>query len=102
MKILAILTPSPTANLSAMGALRVAEERVFWSLYTAGIVREMYFDDAPLRVTLVMEADSIEAAQNHLATFPMVKAGLFQIETYPLKPWLPLENLFAPAESKGA
>ena len=96
MKLLAILTPEPTTDLPSMGALRVAEECVLWQLYVGGIVREMYFDDAPLRVTFVMEADSLEAAQNHLAALPMVQAKLPRVETFPLKPWTPLENLFIP------
>lgn len=96
MKILAILTPSAAANLTSMGALRVKEERVLWPLYTSGVVREMYFDDDPIRITFVMEAASLAEAHRHLSTLPLVEAGLLQIDSYPLKPWLPLENLFAP------
>lgn len=44
---------------------------------------------------LMCEAASLEAMQEIAAQFPMVKAGVLNIEVLPLKPYTGFESLFA-------
>ena len=96
MKILTILTPAPNAEMSKMLQLRVPEEKQLWQMYLAGTVREMYFDDDPtIRVVLVLETESEETTRAELAALPMMRENILQAQFIPLKPWKPLEALFA-------
>ena len=96
MKILTILTPAPNAELPKMLELRVPEEKHLWQMYLDGTVREMYFDDDPaIRVVLVLESENEETAREALAGLPMVREKVLQTQIIPLKPWKPLELLFA-------
>lgn len=95
MKIQARLTPTLDAQPIEFEQLAVAEEQAVWQAYSQGALREMYFQATPLVVTLVFEADSPLAVRQLLKSFPMVKAGLFDIQLTELGFWAPLSNLFA-------
>lgn len=95
LHILAILTANPRATLSDFQPLAVEEEKVIWNHYTAGNIRSMNFQADPLRVLLHLEAPDKDEAQALLNDFPMVEAGLFDIDLITSGPWLPLTALFA-------
>lgn len=95
MKILLLLTPKPDAGPDEFKPLVVPEEKAVWPLYTAGVIREMYFQPEPTRVALVFEAANKDEVRTHIAAFPMVKAGLFDVDLIELGPWRQIEALFA-------
>lgn len=96
MRIMAFLTPKPDPGGDGAAFERhlVAEERAVWAAYRAGTLREMDFQPDPTAVTLVFEAADPRAVEVELAAFPMVRAGLLDVRTVALGPWLPLEALF--------
>ncbi|MGL4395197.1 MAG: hypothetical protein ACRCS9_01530 [Hyphomicrobium sp.] len=102
MKILAILTPVEGKSLDEFRPLVVDEEQALWPLYRSGIVREMYFCAAPLQVTFVMEAASLDDAAQALTVLPMVERGLLTVTTSELGPWGQLEALFSAEHRTGA
>ena len=95
MKMLSILTSKPDKQLSDLMPLRIPEEKQVWELYMQGIIREMYWDGERIRVIFVLEVNDLQAAETAISSFPMVQAGLFDIQFIPLGPWQPLEVLFA-------
>lgn len=95
MQILAVLSAKSSASASDFEPLLVAEERVVWKHYTAGTIRSMNFQPDPLRVLLHFEAQDKATVQGLLDTFPMVEAGLFDIDLIVSGPWLPLAALFS-------
>ena len=99
MKIQAVITPKAGVPNAAFGPHLVGEERAVWASYEAGILREMYFQPDPVVVTLVFEATSKADVLAHLGDYPMVKAGLLDVEVNELGPWLPLRYLFGPQAS---
>ncbi|MEJ1929237.1 hypothetical protein WDZ92_03050 [Nostoc sp. NIES-2111] len=94
MKIQTILTPTGKAQKEDFEKLSFAEEKVVWQHYTQGRLREMYFQPNPIKVVLVWEADELSRIPDLLNTFPMVQAGLFQVEIISLGPWVPIMALF--------
>lgn len=99
MKFIALLTPRAGKTEVDFLDLRLAEERRVWELYSGGVIREMHFQPQPLRVALQFEADGAEVVHRHLATLPMVDAGLFDVDVMQLGPWLPFAALFGPARA---
>jgi hypothetical protein len=99
MKVLAILTPSAKAEVADFGRLSLQEEKRVWELYTAQHIREMYFQQDPIRVLLVWEAESKDQVQKWLNSLPMVQENLFDMELITMGPWMPLEVLFDKATS---
>jgi len=95
MKMLATLTPKAGVAPDQFAPLSEPEERRVWELYTAGAVREMYFQPRPIRVGLVLEVSDHADARQLIESLPMVKAGLFDIDVWHLGPWRPIEVLFA-------
>lgn len=97
MKILALLTPVAGKTGADFQPLMVAEEKAVWALYRAGTLREMYFQPDPVIVSLVFEAGNPTEVDAALQSFPMVQAGLLEIQIVTLGPWMPLEALFEAA-----
>jgi hypothetical protein len=96
MKILALLTPAAGTMLADFAPHVLAEEQALWPMYVGGSVREMYFQPEPLAVSLVFEATTCADVETSLKLLPMVSAGLFDVKTVVLGPWLPMQALFAP------
>lgn len=95
MLILAILTAKLTSDFADFQPFTVAEEKHVWHHYTAGNIRSMQFQPEPLRVLLHFEAPDKDNVQAMLDKFPMVEAGLFDIDLIAAGPWLPLAALFS-------
>jgi hypothetical protein len=96
MKIMASITLRPGVDRAATQPFIVAEEEHVWADFVAGRLREMYFQDDPVVVTLIFEAAARAEVEGWLAAYPMVAAGLFDIELRELGPWWPLKALFRP------
>jgi len=97
MKLLCLDIPMPGATLEQYQPHMVAEARHAWQMYKGGIVRDIYFRQDRPGVAIIAEAESVDAARQALAAFPLAKAGLIGWDVIPLGPFLNWESLFAPA-----
>ena len=100
MKILVM--PKPIEGVSREELLQHSAEEIkaVWQLYVQGICREFYTRaNEAGRVVLMFESESLEAAQEALATLPFVKLHLIEFDVIPLAPFNGLARLFqAPTE----
>lgn len=95
MKILAISRREPGASTERLQALQAAEAAAVWRLMGEGVIREMNFDkDRPCAI-VTLEADSVVAAAQKMATLPMVAEQQIGFDYYVLGPYRQLEHLFA-------
>lgn len=97
MKILAIERELPHATPEAFRQLGRAEAEVVWALYQAGVLRESYFRRDRPSAVLVLECTGPAAAEDALATLPMVQAGLIAFDIIPLAPYPGFARLFGEA-----
>ena len=95
MKILAIEHELPGAVAESFREYAKDEACQAWSLYQAGLIRELYFRYDRDEAVLVLECSSIEEAQRALAQLPFVRKGLITFELIPLKAYPGFERLFA-------
>ncbi len=102
MQILALLSPTPEASPDALRAHAVPENRVIWDLYRAGTIRTMHVRTDRPGAVFTPEAGSLEEARRAVSALPMVAEELLGAELIPLGPFVPLENLFASAETAHA
>jgi len=97
MKILALEREVPGVPEGAFAPhLREEAARAF-ELQQAGVVRELYFRDDEESAVLVLECESLHAAEAALATLPLVREGLIRFELVPLRPYPGFARLFAGA-----
>lgn len=96
MRILAITRRRPGATAAAIAALQLPEARAVWRLIDEDFVREIHFDPTRPAVVLLLEAESVAAAEARLASLPMVAAGLLGFDFHELHPFRQLAQLFAP------
>jgi len=73
-----------------------AEALRAWELHQQGIIRELYFRADRSEAVLVLECDNVEAAQQVLATLPLVQNGLIAFELIPLTAYPGFARLFSP------
>jgi hypothetical protein len=95
MKVLAMLTLKPDARLDAVRADLANEIRGSWSLFASGVVREAYATELPSRVVFIIEADSVADAERSLSSLPLIAAGMFEVKTMELRPFVNWSLLFA-------
>jgi hypothetical protein len=95
VKVLALLSLVPEAQLGTVRAELANELRGSWALYASGVLREAYATEDPKRVIFVMEADDAAAARRQLAPLPLVAAGMFNVECLELRPFVNWSMLFA-------
>ncbi len=94
MKVLALEKEVPGVSGAAFKPHLRDEAARAWELHQAGILREIYFrDDKPCAV-LVLECDSVRAAEEALASLPLVQHGLVRFELVPLRPYPGFARLF--------
>lgn len=96
MKFLCLDVPQPGATLEKYQPHLLGEVRYGWQLYKSGVVRDIYFRQDRAGVAIIAEAESIDAARDALADFPLAKAGLIGWDVIPLGPFINWEALFAP------
>lgn len=98
MKILVLPKLREGASVEQVQPHATAEIKAVWDLYAQGICREFYArPDRPGGVILMVEAPSVEAAQQALATLPLVERGLLDLDLMPLAPFTHLTRLFQAA-----
>jgi hypothetical protein len=95
MKVLAVLTLMPEAQVGTVRAELANELRGSWALYSADVLREAYATEDPKRVVFVIEAEDSAAAKRQLAQLPLVAAGMFNVECLELRPFVNWSMLFA-------
>jgi hypothetical protein len=95
MKILTIIDVAQGANLTDVRAHLGEELKGSWDLFSAGVLREAYATAKPTRVVFVLEAESVAAAQAHLAPLPLAASGAMQVEYVELHPFVNWSLLFA-------
>jgi hypothetical protein len=95
MKVLALLSLVPEAQLGTVRSELADELRGSWALYASGVLREVYATEDPKRVVFVMEAEDAAAARRQLAPLPLVAAGMFNVECLELRPFVNWSMLFA-------
>lgn len=98
MRVLAVGRPrSGIDPRSAIAPHAVEELEALWQLYASGTVREMYSPGGPGAV-LMLEAESITAAQAVLDALPLVANQIVDFELIELRPFLSLAALFIDRE----
>lgn len=68
-------------------------------LYLQEKVRTFYFRKDRPGIIFLMEAESLEAAQEDLASLPLVKLDILDFDLIPIGPLLPLGTLFPQFEN---
>jgi hypothetical protein len=94
MKFLVTLTAAGGRTMPDFQPYIVPEEKQVWALYSAGVIREMYVQLEPMRVMFICEAADRTEMDKHVASLPMVKAGMLNIDIAEMGPWRLLESLF--------
>lgn len=77
-----------TPELLRAEALRV------WELTQDGVVRRTWFRDDRHAAVLLLEVADLAAAQDALATLPLVSAGLIEFDLVPLRAYPGLARLW--------
>ena len=85
MKIIALEIEKPEATANNFKIHAEAEARKAWELQQNGFIREIYFRADENSAVLVLEAESLEIADEQLHQLPLVKHGLIEFELIPLK-----------------
>lgn len=94
MKILALEKETSTATGELFAKYAHAEAPKAWELQQEGFIREIYFREDENSAVLVLEADSVENAQNQLQQLPLVKNKLIDFELIPLRAYPGFARLF--------
>jgi hypothetical protein len=94
MKILAIEHENEGATSADFAPHLDLEAAHVWQLYQDGVVREIYFRADYPSAILMLECENVDAAEQTLATFPLVKAGLIRFEIIPLAAYPGFGRLF--------
>ena len=94
MKILALEEETPGVKPEQFLEYLKSEAKKIWELYQEGIIREFYFRGEPKEAVLIMEATSMEEANQVLGSLPLVQAGLITFEVIPLIPYTGFSRLF--------
>lgn len=71
------------------------EAEKVWEYYKTDVVRLIYYIADMSGAVLILEADSLDAAQAIVVEFPMAQNNILEFEILPLKPYTGLEALFA-------
>jgi muconolactone delta-isomerase len=97
MKILALEMEVPDIPDEAFEPHLRNEAARAWELQQAGVLRELYFRDDRHEAVLVLECETLRAAEEALATLPLVQKGLIRFELIPLRPYPGFARLFGTA-----
>jgi muconolactone delta-isomerase len=98
MRILVLPRPREGVVRETLEQHAAAEIQAVWDLYAQGICREFYTRAGqPGRIVLMLEAATVEAAHEALATLPFVRLDLIDLELIPLAPFTGLTRLFRAA-----
>lgn len=95
MQVLVIARVIPGTPMEQVLPLVKAEAAKVWDYYASEMVRSVYYIADMSGAVLLLEAPSIEAANEAVAQFPMVQANVLKCEILPLKPYTGIAELFA-------
>lgn len=94
MRILAIeREPAPPSALPADLLRREATE--VWSLQKQGIIRDIWFTTQGRNAVVMLECMNAAEARRHLATLPLVQAGLIDFTILELSPYDGYDRIFS-------
>ncbi|MDI1248767.1 MAG: hypothetical protein PSV13_07890 [Lacunisphaera sp.] len=102
MRILAIereLTP-PGASIPT-DLLRQEAVQV-WALQKQGLIRDIWFTTQGRNAVVMLECSGGTEARRHLATLPLVRAGLIDFTVHELQSYDGYERLFSPGPNAPA
>ena len=95
MKILVMPKPIEGVPREELLQHAAAEIQAVWELYAQGICREFYTRaNEPGRVVMMFEGESVETANEALATLPFAQLHLVDFDVIPLAPFTGLARLF--------
>ena len=94
MKILATSTDTPNANWMGRDDMLRKEAMRIWELQKAGTIREIWFTATDHNAVIVMECESVEAAERLVCDFPLVREGLVDFTCVQLVAYDGYERLF--------
>lgn len=96
MRTTIILRPAANVALADFMPLLVEEEKALWAYMADGTVRSIHYAaEAPGTIVIDFETETGDAARELAAAFPLVRAGLLEVEALPLAPYQGLAALFA-------
>ena len=95
MKILALEHELTGATAEKFQQHSRAEALRVWELHQQGVIRELYFRAGRNEAVLVLECADVKAAQQVLATLPLVEHRLIEFELIPLTAYPGFARLFA-------
>lgn len=95
MRILAIERELPTAQANSLEQILRVEAACVWDLQKRGIIRDIWFTAAGHHAVIMLECSSATEARQHLATLPLVHAGVIDFTVHELRSYDGLERLFA-------
>ncbi|MBA4137129.1 MAG: superoxide dismutase [Opitutus sp.] len=102
MRYLALERELPTLPRPDYADLLRREAVAVWRLQTDGIVREIWFTHPERHAVVTLECASLASARDHLASLPLVRAGLIEFQLHELRPYDGYERLFAAASADHA
>ncbi len=94
MKILAMEIETTGVKPEQYAPHLKAEARRVWELYQTGTIRELYFRGDRSEAVLILECGDVSAAEEALASLPLVQAGLIRFDAVPLVPYPGFARLF--------
>jgi hypothetical protein len=100
MPVLALSRRLDGATPEQLAALAHDEARASWALHAAGVLRSVHLCPDRPGAAVVLDCDTLEQARAHLATLPMVAAGLIDFELTRLAPYTGWQALFAQEPSR--
>jgi hypothetical protein len=99
IRVLCLDRPLPGATFEKYQPHLQDEARHTWQACKKGLVREIYFRQDRPGVAIIVECETVEDAKRAFPDFPLVKAGLIEVEAIPLGPFLNWEILFGPGSA---
>jgi hypothetical protein len=99
-QFLMIVRGNSTASPDRIAALGREESVCLWRAFTSGHVRTMHYIAGHAGAVLMLEASNFAAAELLARSFPMVRAGLVDLELIGIEPYTGLERLFALSEAR--
>lgn len=94
MRILALERDPPVPARPDISELLRDEAARVWTLSKLGIIRDIWFTADDRRAVLMLECHSLLEAREHLATLPLVRAGVIDFALRELRTYDGYDRLF--------
>jgi muconolactone delta-isomerase len=102
MRILAIERELTPPGASVPPDLYRQEAAVVWALQKQGIIRDIWFTTQGRNAVVMLECPDAAGARRHLATLPLVRAGMIDFTVHELGAYDGYERLFSPGGPQAA